>query len=151
MPRATAHREIERATIVQKLRRCRRPRSCGLASQTARERSSIGAVNLTSTQREALRREKAAAKRAKREARRERRATGRTGEVMSAGTEIAPAKPRTPSRKVRKRDERVRGVVRKIRKHASWLDAPHFASLLYVYGAFFVKIDTPFTSLLNAR
>ena len=54
-------------------------------------------------------------------------------------TELAPAQPRTPSRAVRRRDERVRRVVRKIRKHAVWLDAPHFASLLYVYGALFVK------------
>jgi hypothetical protein len=35
---------------------------------------------------------------------------------MSAGTELAPARSRAPSRKVRKRDERVRRVVRKIRK-----------------------------------
>ena len=34
--------------------------------------------------------------------------------------------------------------MRKIRKHATWLDAPHFASLLYVYGALFVKfVDLP--------
>jgi predicted transcriptional regulator len=58
---------------------------------------------------------------------------------MSEATEIAPAKPRSPSRKVRKRDERVRRVVRKIRKHATWLDQPHFGSLLYAYGALFVR------------
>jgi hypothetical protein len=33
----------------------------------------------------------------------------------------------------------VRRVVRKIRKHAAWLDQPHFASLLYAYGALFVR------------
>jgi hypothetical protein len=33
----------------------------------------------------------------------------------------------------------VRRVVRRIRKHATWLDAPHFASLLYAYGALFVR------------
>lgn len=34
--------------------------------------------------------------------------------------------------------------MRKIRKNATWLDAPHFASLLYVYGALFVKfVDLP--------
>jgi hypothetical protein len=52
---------------------------------------------------------------------------------------MAPARPRTPSRTVRKRDERVRRVVRKIGKNASWLDAPHFGSLLYAYGALFVR------------
>lgn len=55
-------------------------------------------------------------------------------------TELAPARPRAPSRAVRKRDERVRRVVRKIRKHATWLDAPHFASLLYAYGILFVRL-----------
>lgn len=58
---------------------------------------------------------------------------------MSTGTEIAPTKPRSPSRKVRKRDERVRRVVRKIRKHATCLDQPHFATLLYTYGAVWVR------------
>jgi phenylalanine-4-hydroxylase len=29
--------------------------------------------------------------------------------------------------------------VRKIKKHATWLDQPHFASLLYAYGALFVR------------
>jgi hypothetical protein len=56
-----------------------------------------------------------------------------------AATELAPARSRTPSRAVRKRDERVRRVVRKIKKHATWLDQPHFASLLYAYGALFVR------------
>ena len=54
-------------------------------------------------------------------------------------TEIGPAQSRTPSRATRKRDERVRRVVRKIKKHAAWLDQPHFASLLYAYGALFVR------------
>ena len=58
---------------------------------------------------------------------------------MSAATELAPGRSRTPSRTVRKRDERVRRVVRKIRKHAVWLGAPHFASLLYAYGVLFVR------------
>ena len=58
---------------------------------------------------------------------------------MSATTELTPARPRTPSRAVRKRDERVRRVVRKIRKHATWLDQPHFATLLYTYGALWVR------------
>ena len=52
-------------------------------------------------------------------------------------TELAPARP-TPSRAARERDERVR-VVRKIRKHATWLEAPHFATLLYTYGALWVR------------
>ena len=58
---------------------------------------------------------------------------------MSNATELTPARSRAPSRKVRKRDERVRRVVRKIRKHATWLDQPHFGSLLYAYGALFVR------------
>jgi hypothetical protein len=60
---------------------------------------------------------------------------------MSAATttEGIPARPRTPSRAVRKRDERVRRVVRKIKKHAVWLDAPHFATMLYVYAALWVR------------
>jgi hypothetical protein len=33
----------------------------------------------------------------------------------------------------------VRRVVRKIKKHATWLDAPHFSSLLYAYGVLFVR------------
>ena len=53
--------------------------------------------------------------------------------------EIAPARSRTLSRKVRKRDERVRRVVRRIKKHATWLDQPHFGSLLYAYAALFVR------------
>jgi len=60
--------------------------------------------------------------------------------VMNAtATEIAPARPRTPSRERAARDERVRRAVRKIRKHATWLDQPHFASLLYAYGVLFVR------------
>ena len=59
--------------------------------------------------------------------------------TATAATELAPARSRAPSRAVRKRDERVRRVVRKIRKHAVWLDAPHFASLLYAYGVLFVR------------
>ncbi len=57
----------------------------------------------------------------------------------ATATELAPARPRAPSRAIRKRDGRVRRVVRKIKKHATWLDAPHFASLLYAYGALFVR------------
>jgi hypothetical protein len=57
----------------------------------------------------------------------------------ATATEITPAKPRTPSRATRKRDERVRRVVRKIKKHAIWLDQPHFATLLYTYGALWVR------------
>jgi hypothetical protein len=57
---------------------------------------------------------------------------------MSAAIELAP-RSRAPSRAVRKRDERVRRVVRKIRKHATWLDQPHFATLLYTYGALWVR------------
>jgi hypothetical protein len=53
--------------------------------------------------------------------------------------EPAPARPWGPSRTARKRDERVRRVVRTIRKHATWLDAPHFASQLYAYGVLFVR------------
>ena len=57
----------------------------------------------------------------------------------ATATELAPARPRAPSRAIRKRDGRVRRVVRKIKKHAAWLDQPHFASLLYAYGALFVR------------
>jgi hypothetical protein len=92
--------------------------------------------------REARRKDKAEAKRAARGTTpaAERCASDRTGgEVMSAATELAPARSRAPSRAVRKRDERVRRVVRKIKKHAAWLDQPHFASLLYAYGALFVR------------
>jgi hypothetical protein len=42
----------------------------------------------------------------------------------ATATELAPA------RAIRKRDGRVRRVVRKIKKHAAWLDQPYFASLL---------------------
>ena len=48
------------------------------------------------------------------------------------------ARSLTPSRAIRKRDERVRRVVRKVKKHAVWLDAPHFASLLNAYGVLFM-------------
>jgi hypothetical protein len=58
---------------------------------------------------------------------------------MSAATELAPARSRAPSRKVRKRGEGVRRFVRKIRKHAVWVDQAHFGSLLYAYGALFVR------------
>src|SRR5262245_51901618 len=66
---------------------------------------------------------------------------GRVGEGMNTApaTEIAPAQPRNPSRAARKRDERVRRVVRRIKKHATWLDQPHFATLLYTYGALWVR------------
>jgi hypothetical protein len=50
-------------------------------------------------------------------------------------TKLAPVRSRAPSRAVRKRDERVRRVVRKIRRPATWLDQPHF----YAYGALFVR------------
>ncbi len=30
--------------------------------------------------------------------------------------------------------------MRKIRKHAAWLDQPHFATLLYTYGALWVRL-----------
>jgi hypothetical protein len=56
-----------------------------------------------------------------------------------AATELAPARSRTPSRTARKRDERVRRVVQKIRKHATWLHQPHFATLLYTYCALWVR------------
>ena len=57
----------------------------------------------------------------------------------ASATEIAPARPRTPSRKRAARDERVRRAVRKIKKHAVWLDQPHFATMLYVYAALWVR------------
>jgi hypothetical protein len=47
---------------------------CGLCFQTAPANSTISDVNLTSRQREALRKEKSAAKREKREARRREKA-----------------------------------------------------------------------------
>jgi hypothetical protein len=49
---------------------------------------------------------------------------------------LTTARPRQPSRAVRKRDER---VVRRIKKHATWLNAPHFQTLLYTYGALWVR------------
>src|SRR5262245_4928898 len=57
----------------------------------------------------------------------------------ATATEIVPARLRTPSRAARKRDERVRRVIRRIRKHATWLDQPHFGPLLYAYGALWVR------------
>ncbi len=33
----------------------------------------------------------------------------------------------------------MRRVVRRIKKHATWLGQPHFGSLLYAYGALFVR------------
>ena len=86
-------------------------------------------MNIARRVKEARRKEKAEAKRARRDASRKPACPrGRISEVMST------ARSRTPSRAVRKRDERVRRVVRKVKKHAVWLDAPHFASLLCAYG-----------------
>ncbi len=91
--------------------------------------------------REARRKDKAEAKSGARHDASSRKVRHRPNrrEVMDAATELAPARSRAPSRAVRKRDERVRRVVRKIKKHATWLDQPHFASLLYAYGALFVR------------
>jgi hypothetical protein len=58
---------------------------------------------------------------------------------VSNGTDLATTQSRIPTRAARKRDERVRRVVRRIKKHATWLNRPHFATPLYTYGALWVR------------
>jgi|GEM_PF-3266749 len=53
---------------------------------------------------------------------------------IATATEIAPARSRTPSRAVRKRDERSRRLIRWIKKSATFLDKPHYAPLLRIYA-----------------
>jgi hypothetical protein len=61
---------------------------------------------------------------------------------MSAATELTPARPRTPSRAVRKRDERVRRVVRWLKKDATFLDKPRYAQQLRIYAGLTIKYET---------
>jgi len=58
---------------------------------------------------------------------------------VSNGTDLATTQSRIPTRAARKGDERVRRVVRRIKKHATWLNRPHFATPLYTYGALWVR------------
>jgi hypothetical protein len=69
---------------------------------------------------------------------------------MSAATELAPARPRAPSRAVRKRDERVRRVVRWLKKDATFLDKPRYAPLLRIYAGLTIKYET-LLSNINAK
>ena len=59
----------------------------------------------------------------------------------ATATEITPGQPRTPSRAVRKRDERVRRVVRQIRKDADFLDHPRYTRQLRVYAGLTIKFE----------
>jgi hypothetical protein len=58
----------------------------------------------------------------------------------ASATEIAPAQSRTPSR-VRKRDERVRRVVARLRRDAPWLQAPRYGIQLRAYAIIWVRLE----------
>src|SRR5262245_39679464 len=57
-------------------------------------------------------------------------------------TELAPARPRTPSRVARKRDERTRRLVRWLKKDATFLDKPRYAPMLRIYAGLTLKYET---------
>jgi hypothetical protein len=63
---------------------------------------------------------------------------------MSTATakEMTPARPRTLTRAARKRDERVRRLVRWIKKSATFLDKPHYAPLLRIYAETVIDRET---------
>jgi hypothetical protein len=61
---------------------------------------------------------------------------------MSAATELTPARPRTRSRATRKRDERVRRVVRWLKKDGTFLDKPRYAQQLRIYAGLTLKYET---------
>jgi hypothetical protein len=56
-------------------------------------------------------------------------------------TELAPAKPRTPSRTARKRDERVRRVIARLRRDAPWLQAPRYGIQLRAYAILWIRFE----------
>jgi hypothetical protein len=68
----------------------------------------------------------------------------------ATATEIAPAKLRTPSRALRKRDERVRRIVRWLKKDATFLDKPRYAQQLRIYAGLTIKYETLLANI-NAR
>jgi hypothetical protein len=57
----------------------------------------------------------------------------------ATATEIAPAQSRTP--RVRKRDERVRRVVARLRRDAPWLQAPRYGIQLRAYAIIWVRLE----------
>jgi hypothetical protein len=59
----------------------------------------------------------------------------------ATATEIAPARPQTPSRAARKRDERVRRVVARLRRDAPWLQAPRYGIQLRAYAIIWVRLE----------
>jgi hypothetical protein len=65
----------------------------------------------------------------------------------ASATEIAPARPRTPSRAVRKRDERTRRVVRQIRKDANFLNHPRYTQQLRIYAGLTIKYEVLFANI----
>lgn len=59
----------------------------------------------------------------------------------ATATEIAPAQSRTPSRTARKRDERVRRVVARLRRDAPWLQASRYGIQLRAYAIIWVRLE----------
>ena len=59
-----------------------------------------------------------------------------------AAAELSPARPRTPPRATRKRDDRVRRIVRWLKKDASLLDKPRYAQQLRIYAGLTIKYET---------
>ncbi len=59
----------------------------------------------------------------------------------ATATEIALARSRTPSRAIRKRDERVRRVVARLRRDAPWLQAPRYGILLRTYAIQWIRYE----------
>lgn len=110
----------------------------------SRLRVLLWGMNVPQRRNEALRREKAEAKRARRATRRQQKARhSRAGEVMSDTTakELTPAKPRVPSRKVQKRDERVRRGIARLRRDAPWLQAPRYGIQLRAYAILWIRFE----------
>jgi hypothetical protein len=58
-----------------------------------------------------------------------------------SATEIAPSRSRTPSRTARKRDERVRRVIARLRRDAPWLQAPRYGIQLRAYAILWVRFE----------
>jgi hypothetical protein len=59
----------------------------------------------------------------------------------ATATEIAPARPRATSRGARKRDERVRRVIARLRRDAPWLQAPRYGIQLRAYAILWIRFE----------
>jgi hypothetical protein len=59
----------------------------------------------------------------------------------ATATEIAPARPRAPSRTVRKRDARVRRIIARLRRDAPWLQAPRYGIQLRAYAILWIRFE----------